>query len=109
MDKIRSLNHTKWECNYNIVFIPKCRRKVFYGQLKRELPELFHELARHKECRIEEGHMMGDHVHMLISIPPKYSVSQPDFDTDWAHVRKIPNEFNGLTWIFCEMPRYMDC
>lgn len=76
MDKIGSLNHTKWGCKYHIVFIPKCRRKVLYGQLKRELPELFHELARHKECRIEEGHMMGDHVHMLISIPPKYSVSQ---------------------------------
>jgi putative transposase len=76
MDKIGSLSHTKWECKYHIVFIPKCRRKVLYGQLKRELPELFHELARHKECRIEEGHMMGDHVHMLISIPPKYSVSQ---------------------------------
>jgi len=59
-----------------IVFIPKCRRKVLYGQLKKELLELFHGLARHKECWIKEGHMMGDHVHMLISIPPKYLVSQ---------------------------------
>ena len=76
MDEIGSLNHTKWECKYHIVFIPKGRRKVLYGQLKKELPAVFHELARHKECVIEEGHMMADHVHMLISIPPKYSVSQ---------------------------------
>lgn len=76
MDKTGSLNHTKWECKYHIVFIPKGRRKVLYGQLRKQLVEVFHELAQHKESRIEEGHMMLDHVHMLISIPPKYSVSQ---------------------------------
>lgn len=76
MDEIGSLNHAKWECKYHIVFIPKGRRKVLYGQLRKQLADVFHELARHKECRIEEGHMMVDHVHMLISIPPKYSVSQ---------------------------------
>ena len=76
MDKIESLNHTKWECKYHVVFIPKGRRKVLYGQLRKQLTEVFHELAQHKESRIEEGHMMLDHVHMLISIPPKYSVSQ---------------------------------
>ena len=76
MDKTGSLNHTKWECKYHIVFIPKGRRKVMYGQLRKQLTEVFHELAQHKESRIEEGHMMVDHVHMLISIPPKYSVSQ---------------------------------
>jgi len=76
MDKIGSLNHAKWECKYHIVFIPKGRRKMLYGQLRKQLPEVFRELAGHKECRIEEGHMMVDHVHMLISIPPKYSVSQ---------------------------------
>jgi putative transposase len=76
MDKTGSLNHTKWECKYHIVFIPKGRRKVLYGQLKKQLPEVFHDLAGHKESRIEEGHMMDDHVHMLISIPPKYAVSQ---------------------------------
>jgi putative transposase len=58
------------------VFIPKCRRRTLYGNLRRHLGEVFHELARHKECRIEEGHLMADHVHMLISIPPKYAVSQ---------------------------------
>ena len=76
MDKTGSLNHTKWECKYHIVFIPKGRRKVLYGQLRKQLVEVFHELAQHKESRIDEGHMMLDHVHMLISIPPKYSVSQ---------------------------------
>jgi putative transposase len=63
-------------CKYHVVFIPKCRRRTLYGNLRRHLGEVFHELARHKECRIEEGHLMADHVHMLISIPPKYAVSQ---------------------------------
>jgi putative transposase len=58
------------------VFIPKCRRKVLFGQLRRHLGEVFKKLANQKECRIEEGHVMLDHVHMLISIPPKYAVSQ---------------------------------
>ena len=76
MDKIESLNHTKWDCKYHIVFIPKNRRKVLYGQLRKHLGEVFHTLAQHKESRIEEGHVMRDHVHMLIAIPPKYAVSQ---------------------------------
>lgn len=59
-----------------MVFIPKCRRRVLYGQLRKYLGEVFHRLAQQKECRIEEGHLMLDHVHMLISIPPKYAVSQ---------------------------------
>ena len=76
MDVLGSLAHTKWECKYHIVFIPKWRRKVLYGQLRKSLGEVFRDLARQKECRIEEGHVAADHVHMLISIPPKYSVSQ---------------------------------
>ncbi len=71
-----SLSHTKWECKYHIVFIPKYRRKALYGDLRRYLGEVFRELARQRESRIEEGHLMPDHVHMMISIPPKYSVSQ---------------------------------
>jgi putative transposase len=58
------------------VFIPKCRRKTLYVELRRHLGELFRKLAMQKECRIEEGHLMPDHVHMMISIPPKYAVSQ---------------------------------
>ena len=76
MNDIGRLRHSVWECKYHIVWIPKCRRKVLYGQLRRELGEVFHELARQKECRIEEGHMQSDHVHVLMSIPPKYAVAQ---------------------------------
>jgi putative transposase len=76
MDEATSLSHCKWECKYHVVFIPKCRRRTLYEQLRRHLGEVFRELARHRESRIEEGHLMADHVHMLISIPPKYAVSQ---------------------------------
>jgi putative transposase len=76
MDKYESLSHTKWECKYHVVFIPKCRRKVLYEQIRRDLGELFHQLAKQKESRIEEGHLLSDHVHMMIAIPPKYAVSQ---------------------------------
>lgn len=71
-----SLNHTKWECKYHVVFIPKYRRKALYQELRQYLGDIFHDLVRQKESRIEEGHLVRDHVHMLISIPPKYSVSQ---------------------------------
>ena len=76
MDEYKSLSHTRWECKYHVVFIPKFRRKALYGQLRRYLGEVFHRLAEQKESRIEEGHLMMDHVHMLIRIPPKYAVSQ---------------------------------
>ena len=76
MDTCESLSHTKWECKYHVVFIPKCRKKVLYGNLRRHLGEVFHKLAQQKECRIEEGHLLADHVHILIAIPPKYAVSQ---------------------------------
>jgi putative transposase len=76
MDNAESLSRTKWECKYHIVFIPKCRRKVLFGQLRKELGPVLRDLAGHRECRVEEGHLMSDHVHMLVSIPPKYSVSQ---------------------------------
>ncbi|HOH29836.1 MAG TPA: IS200/IS605 family transposase [Candidatus Hydrogenedentes bacterium] len=76
MDDYESLSHTKWECKYHVVFIPKCRRKVLYDQLRKHLGEVFHKLALQKESRIEEGLLMPDHVHMMIVIPPKYAVSQ---------------------------------
>ena len=75
MDKFESLNHTTWDCKYHIVFIPKCRRKVLYGQLRQHLGEVFRKLAAQKDSRVEEGHLMPDHVHMLVSIPPKHAVS----------------------------------
>jgi putative transposase len=70
------LNHATWECKYHVVFKPKYRKKVLFGQIRRHLGTVFHELARRKECQIEEGHLMPDHVHMLISIPPKQSVAE---------------------------------
>ena len=76
MDEYKSLCHTKWECKYHVVFIPKCRRKVLYGKLRQHLGEVFRELARRKESQLEEDHLMPDHVHMMLSIPPKYAVSQ---------------------------------
>jgi putative transposase len=76
MDEYESLSHSKWDCKYNVVFIPKCRRKTIYAQLRPHLGELFRKLAEQKESRIVEGHLLADHVHMMISIPPKYAVSQ---------------------------------
>lgn len=71
----QTLTHSTWECKYHVVFSSKYRTKRLYGTLRRELVNLFHKLALQKGCKIEEGHMMPDHVHMLISIPPKYSVA----------------------------------
>ena len=76
MDVYESLNHTKRECKSHVVFIPKYRRKTLYGELRQNLGEVFRNLAKQKECTIVEGHIMPDHVHMLISIPPKHAVSQ---------------------------------
>jgi putative transposase len=76
MDEAENLSHSKWECKYHVVFIPKYRRKLLYGELRRHLVGVFRQLAAQKESRIEEGHLMPDHVHMMISIPPKYAVSQ---------------------------------
>ena len=76
MNDYKKLTHTTWECKYHLVWIPKYRKKVLYGNLRKYLGEVFKELALHKESEILEGHLMGDHVHILISIPPKYAVSQ---------------------------------
>ncbi len=76
MNDHESLCHTTWDCKYHVVFIPKYRKKAMFGELRKELGPLFRHLAEQKESRIEEGHVMPDHVHMLISIPPKYQVCQ---------------------------------
>jgi putative transposase len=72
----QTLSHTKWDCKYHGVFIPKGRRKALYGQLRAALGEVFREVAQHKESKVEEGHLRPDHVHMLLSIPPKDAVAQ---------------------------------
>ncbi|QQR53558.1 IS200/IS605 family transposase [bacterium] len=71
-----SLSHSKWNCKYHIIFVPKYRKKILYGKVRQFLAEVFHELASQKGCKIEKGNMVQDHVHMLISIPPKYSVAE---------------------------------
>lgn len=76
MQTYESLKHTTWDCKYHVVFIPKCRRKVLYQGLRQELGEVFRSLAEQWECKVEEGHLMPDHVHMLLLIPPKHAVSQ---------------------------------
>jgi putative transposase len=75
MKEYSSLNHTKWDCKYHVVFIPKRRKKVIYGVLRKHLGEILHGLAKQKESKILEGHLKIDHVHMYISIPPKFAVS----------------------------------
>jgi len=76
MNNIQSLRHTRWDCKYHVVWIPKYRRKTLFGQVREYLGEVLRELAKQKECEVLEGHLCRDHVHMLISIPPKYSVAQ---------------------------------
>ena len=74
-DLYQSLSHSKWDCKYHVVFVPKRRRKAIFGQTRRHLGSIFHGLARQKECQILEGHLMPDHVHMCIAIPPKHPVA----------------------------------
>jgi putative transposase len=76
VDDKQSLSHTRWECKYHLVWIPKYRKKALYGQLRQYLGPLIKDLASQRECQILEGHLMPDHVHALVSIPPKYAVSQ---------------------------------
>jgi putative transposase len=76
VEDIQSLTHAKWECKYHVVWIPKCRKKTLYGELRKYLGETFRDLAVQKGCNVIEGHLLPDHVHMLIKIPPKYAVSQ---------------------------------
>ena len=75
MKDYKSLSHTRWDCKYHIVFIPKKRKKLIYGDLRKYLGEIFHELAKQKGVEILEGHLMRDHVHICLSIPPKFAVS----------------------------------
>ncbi len=76
MDDGESLSHSQWDCQYHVVFIPKCRRKVLYGRVRQHLGPVFRQLAERKECRVEAGHVCVDHVHMLLALPPKYAVAQ---------------------------------
>lgn len=72
----QSLSHTRWECKYHVVFAPKYRRQVIYGKLKRDISQILIELCRRKGVEILEAEACTDHIHMLITVPPKYSISQ---------------------------------
>ncbi len=76
MNDVKSLSHSKWECKYHITWIPKYRKKKIYKELRQYLGEILRELAQQKECEILEGNLLPDHVHMFVSIPPKYAVAQ---------------------------------
>ena len=75
MKEYQSSSHTRWDCKYHVVFIPKRRKKTIFGALRKHLGEIFRELSSQRECKVIEGHLMPDHVHMCLSIPPKLSVS----------------------------------
>jgi len=76
MSVLKSLAHSRWDCKYHVVFIPKGRKKELYGKIREYLKQIFHELARQRSCEIVEVYMAGDHVHMCNAIPPKYAVSE---------------------------------
>lgn len=76
MNNVQSLCHSVWDCKYHVVWIPKCRRKVLFGRIRRHLGDVIRELARQKESQVLEGHLCLDHVHVYLAIPPKYAVAQ---------------------------------
>ena len=95
MSDFESLSHTKWNCKYHVVFIPKCRKKELYGKIRQFLGPVFHELSNEKNCKILEGHMVKDHVHMMIKIPPKYAVSSIIGYIKGKSAIAVARHFNG--------------
>jgi putative transposase len=76
MESYGSLSHSRYDCKYHVVFVPKFRKKTLFGKIRKYLKGVFHELARQKGCEIISGHIAMDHVHMCISIPPKHAISE---------------------------------
>lgn len=97
MKEYRSLAHTRWDCKYHVVFIPKRRKKKLFGALRKHLGSVFRELASHKEAEVVEGHLMPDHVHMCLSIPPKYAVSNVVGYIKGKSAIMIARQFGGRT------------
>ncbi|MGV8080368.1 MAG: IS200/IS605 family transposase [Syntrophales bacterium] len=95
MIEVQSLSHTRWECKYHVVWIPKYRKKTLYKELRRYLGSTFRDLARQKESDVIEGHLLPDHVHMLVSIPPKYAVSQVVGYLKGKSAIQIPRTYMG--------------
>ena len=90
-----SLAHSKWDCKYHVIFIPKMRKKKLYGDIRARLREKFHALATQKNCKIIQGYLMTDHVHMLIEIPPKHKVSEVVGFLKGKSAIAIAREFGG--------------
>ncbi len=90
-----SLSHSKWDCKYHLVFIPKGRRRVLFRQIRKYLGPVFRELATQRECKILEGNMSLDHVHMVLSIPPKYSVAEVIGYIKWKSAIVVARQFGG--------------
>ncbi len=90
-------NHIEWDCKYHIIVIPKYRKKVLYGKLRDRLGAVFQQLAHRKDCAVAEGHLMGDHVHMMVSIPPKYAVASVVGFLKGKSAIWIAREFNEVT------------
>ena len=97
MKEYQSLSHTRWDCKYHVVFIPKRRKKTIFGVLRKHLGRIFRELAQHKEAEVVEGHLMPDHVHMCLSIPPKYAVSNVVGYMKGKSAIAIARNFGGRT------------
>ena len=95
VETFQSLSHSRWDCKYHVVFVPKRRRKTLFGTIRRKLGPMFHELARQKECRIVEGHLLADHVHMCIEIPPKFAVASVVGFLKGKSAIAIAREFRG--------------
>ena len=95
MRDYKSLSHTRWDCKYHIVFIPKKRQKLIFGVIRTHLGEIFHELARRQGVKVEEGHLMRDHVHICQSIPPKLAVSNVVGQLKGKSAISIARNFKG--------------
>ncbi len=94
-ERYPSLAHSRWDCKYHVVFVPKRRRRQLYGQIRRQLGALFHALARQKECQIVEGHVLPDHVPMCIAIPPKHAVAHVIGFLNGKSAIAIARQFGG--------------
>jgi len=91
----QSMVHVKWEYKYHIVFIPKYRKKKFYGRLRKRIGGIFHELCHYKGIQLLEGHAMPDHIHVCLSFPPKFSISMTIGYIKGKSAIKIHREFMG--------------
>jgi REP-associated tyrosine transposase len=95
MKEYQSLSHTKWDCKYHVVFIPKRREKQIFGALRRHLGQIFHEVAGHSDSKVVEGHLMSDHAHMCLSMAPKYAVANVVGHIKGKSAIQIARRFSG--------------